>query len=699
MKKLVICEKPSVAASVAAVLGASERRDGYFEGEGYLVSWCYGHLVELAAPAAYGEQYKRWSLSSLPILPEEWKHTAPEDKKKQLAILRTLAGRADVDILVNACDAGREGELIFRLVYEYCECKKPFKRLWISSMEDAAIRSGFASLKDGSAYDNLYRAALCRARADWLVGINATRLFSCLYGSTLNVGRVQSPTLSLIVSREQAAAAFVPEPFYTPVIDTGAFLASGERLKAADDAEAIRASCDGKDATVLPAEKKEKTEAAPKLYDLTALQRDANRLLGYTAQQTLDYAQALYEKKLLTYPRTDSRYLTEDMAAGLEELVNLTAESLPFISAPPAVIHAGRVTDDSKVSDHHAIIPTAAAAGADRDSLPTGERDILTLAAVRLICAVSEAHRFEAVTVTLECEGRRFTARGRTVLAEGWKAIDAAFRASLKEKPDEESDADGAALPELTEGQIFSSVTASVKEGKTSPPKRFTEDTLLAAMESAGAEDTPDEAERKGLGTPATRAGVIEKLVRSGFVERKKKNLIPTEKGTNLAAILPEDIKSPLLTAEWEQKLLDIQRGELTDSAFMDGIVSLARELAVSHSAPIPKYADLFASAPRGDTVGVCPRCGAAVTESGKGFFCSSRACRFALWKDSRFWQAKGKALDKKTAAALLTDGRVFFSDLKSEKTGKTYRATIELADDGQRVNYKLLFERGRKAA
>jgi DNA topoisomerase-3 len=698
--ELVVCEKPSVAASVASVLGAHKREGGFFEGGGHLVSWCYGHLVELAPPVAYGEHYRRWDRSALPIVPARWKYEAAPDKKKQLEILRSLMGRTDVTSVINACDAGREGELIFRLVYEYCGCNKPIKRLWISSMEDAAIREGFANLKDGATYDNLYCAALCRARADWLVGYNATRLFSCLYGATLNVGRVQSPTLAMIVLREAAVTAFVSEPFYTPVIDTGTFTAFGERLDASRDAEAVCDACNGTDATVLSVEKKERTEAAPRLYDLTALQRDANRTFGYTAQQTLDHTQALYEKKLATYPRTDSRYLTADMAAGLPGLVKRIAEKLPFARGELALC-AEAVIDDTKVSDHHAILPTAAAADADWDSLPTGEGDILRLLALRLVCAVENAHQFETVTATLKCADQHFTAKGRTTLVDGWKAHDRAFRASVKEKADGEAEEDGA-LPELVEGQVFSAVAASVKEGKTAAPKRFTEDTLLAAMESAGAEDMPKDAERKGLGTPATRADVIEKLVKGGFVERKKKNLIPTKKGSDLISVLPDELTSALMTAEWEQQLLEIQRGGLADNTFMDNIASLVRRLVDTCNAPLAECANLFVSVPKGAMVGVCPRCKADVAESDRGFFCSSRTCRFALWKDARFWSAKGKKLDRKIVAALLKDGRIFFADLVSEKTKKTkktYAATIVLTDDGEQTGFKLEFENERKAA
>ena len=704
--KLVICEKPSVAQSIAAVLNSKKRQDGFLEdGNGWIVSWCFGHLVELAAPDAYGDEYKRWSRDVLPILPEHWQYATTKDKAKQLSVLRGLMNRADVDSVVCATDAGREGELIFRLVYNHCKCKKPVQRLWISSMEDSAIRDGFASLRSGSDYDNLYRSALCRSQADWLVGMNMTRLFSCLYNATLNVGRVQTSTLALIVSREEAVLGFKSEPFYTPEINCGAFTASGEKLKDQQAAEVIRAACDGHDAVCLLVEKKEKTTAAPKLYDLTTLQREANRLFGYTAQQTLDYTQSAYEKKLCTYPRTDSRYLTTDMAAGLPALVRAVSSILPFAGGMELSVDAGRVVNDTKVSDHHAIIPTMSVRGADLEALPSGERNILHMLAVRLICAVAPAHTFEAVTAVLECEGNRFTAKGRTVLRDGWKAVDSAFRSTLKNKPDEDGEEDGAALPELSEGQAFTSVAASVKEGKTAPPRRYTEDTLLSAMETAGAEDMPEDAERKGLGTPATRAATIEKLVKSGFIERSKKNLIPLQKGINLIAILPDSVKSPLLTAEWEHKLKSVERGELTDSAFMDGIAAMTRKLVEDHAAPVEEYLALFAAAPgekgvtnRGAVVGVCSRCGGSVVEKPKGFFCSNRSCSFALWKDNRFFAAKKKKITKTIAAALLKEGRVFISDLYSEKTKKTYGATVVLDDDGGKyVNFKLEFN-GRKS-
>lgn len=691
--RLVIAEKPSVAQAIAAVLGAQEREDGYIRGKDWIVTWCVGHLVELAQAAVYEERFAKWRLEDLPILPERWRYAAAQGKKKQLDILRRLLNDKSVDIVICATDAGREGELIFRLVYDFCKCTKPVQRLWTSSMEDSAIRDGFEKLRPSADYDSLYRAALCRSQADWLVGINATRLFSCLYGVTLNVGRVQTPTLALLVEREAAIAAFVKTPFYTPVLDLTGFTVLGEKMEDRAAADAIRSVCNGKDAAVREIKRQDKNTAPPKLYDLTTLQREANRLFGYTAQQTLDYTQSLYEKKLCTYPRTDSRFLTEDMAPGLPALVFAVAGNLAFLPAVlPLPVNADQVVNNGKVSDHHAIIPTPTMAAANLDGLPAGERNILHLMAVRLLCAVGEKHSHAETAVTVECAGHLFTAKGSTVLREGWKAAEQAFRATLKEKP-QENDADDASLPELSEGQVFSSVAASVREGFSSPPKHFTEDTLLSAMESAGSDDAPEDAERKGLGTPATRAGIIEKLVKSDFVARKSKQLFPTEKGVNLIAVLPDIIKSPQLTAEWEHMLGRIERGELVDADFMEGIAAMTRDLVSAHAVPDQAHSARFAR-PTAPSVGVCPRCGSAVTESKKGFFCSGRDCRFALWRDNKFFAAKKKEITKPIAAALLTEGRVFIKGLYSEKTGKTYDATVVLEDTGRYANFKLDFER-----
>ena len=700
--KLVIAEKPSVAMALAAVLGANEKKDGYLEGNGWLVSWCVGHLLELAQPGAYGEQYVKWRYSDLPILPESWKYEVAKDKKPQLDLLCRLMKDKRVTSVVCATDAGREGELIFRLVYEHAGCKKPMERLWISSMEDAAIREGFSRLRPGRDYDGLYDAALCRAGADWLVGINATRLFSVLYGVTLNVGRVMSPTLALLVKREVEIREFESTPFYVPEISCEGFTASGERQAEKGAAEKICRSCEGQEAVVRTVEKQTKTVQPPRLYDLTTLQRECNRIYGYTAQQTLDYLQALYEKKLATYPRTDSQYLTEDMQSTALSLVNWLRDNMEFGKCCDGEPDIGRVTDGNKVTDHHAVIPTSEITRTDLSALPAGEKDVLTLVAARLLCATDQAHRFEAVTAVLDCVGCSFTAKGKTVLQTGWKEVERLYRLEMKQGKAEEQDREDSALPELRENQAFRPVSAAVREGRTSPPRHYTEDSLLAAMETAGAEGVPEEAERKGLGTPATRAAILEKLVAVGFVERKKKQLIPTEKGTNLVTVLPDNIKSPMLTAEWESMLKQVEHGEITAEAFMEGIAGMSRELVEKHTAPEERFKSLFpeAESGRGDAVGACPRCGGAVMERKKGYFCESRDCGFALWKDNRFFTAKKKKLTKAVVSALLKEGRVSMSGLYSEKTGRTYDAVIVLDDTGGKyVNFKLEFpvKKGRK--
>ena len=700
--KLVIAEKPSVAMSLAAVLGATERKDGYLEGSGYLVSWCVGHLLELAQPEAYKEQYAKWRYEDLPILPENWKYEVPKDKKTQLALLCRLMKDKRVDSVVCATDAGREGELIFRLVYEYAGCKKPMERLWISSMEDAAIREGFDHLHPGSDYDKLYDAAVCRAGADWLIGINATRLFSVLYGVTLNVGRVMSPTLALLVQRESDIESFISKPFYVPEITCGGFTASGEKMTERSEAEKIRMDCDHNSAFVRSVEKQVKTIQPPRLYDLTTLQRECNRIYGYTAQQTLDYVQSLYEKKLATYPRTDSQYLTKDMQATAASLILWLRDNMTFGKGYAGEPDIDRVTDDSKVTDHHAIIPTVEIARTDLSELPSGERDVLTLLAVRLLCATTQVHRFEAVTAILDCQGYTFTAKGKTILQSGWKEVERIHRMSIRQSETEHKENEAVALPVLQEGQTFEAVSASLREGKTSPPKHYTEDTLLSAMETAGAEDMPEDAERKGLGTPATRAATLEKLVSAGFVQRKKKQLIPTEKGKNLIAVLPDNIKSPILTAEWESMLKQVEHGELSATSFMDQIADMSRTLVKEHTTPEERFADLFPSSQgtAHEAVGVCPRCGAPVFEGKKGFFCGNRECSFALWKDNRFFSSKKKSITKSVAAALLKEGRISMSGLYSEKTGRTYDAEVILDDTGGKyVNFKLEFpvKKGRR--
>ena len=686
--KLVVAEKPSVAMSYAKVLGATNRQDGYLEGNGYLVSWCVGHLVELAPPNVYDAKYVKWSITDLPILPQKWQYLVSASTKKQFGILQKLMHRPDVESIVNSCDSGREGELIFRLVYQQAGCKKPFSRLWLSSMEENAIREGFAHLKPSTEYDALYNAALCRERADWMVGINASRLFSCLYGQPLAVGRVMTPVLAMTVVREAAIAAFTPEKFYTVALtlaDGGT--ASSKRFAQKADAELLLSKCrkEGR-VTVQKMERKEKAESPPQLYDLTALQRDANRLLGFTAQQTLDYAQSLYEKRLITYPRTDSRFLTEDMAASLPGLVTDTGRALAV--EEPFPIHVQQVINGSKVTDHHALLPTKSMANADLAALPAGEWNVLRLIAARLLCAVGEPHRYAETTLTTICAGEEFTAKGKEVLEEGWKAVERKVLADILNRKQELT-----ALPNAAENEC-GILNAELKEGQTSPPKHFTEDLLLHAMETASADSMPEGVERQGIGTPATRAATIEKLVQKGFLERKgnkkTKVLLPTDKGKALITVMPEEIQSPEMTADWETKLLQIERGEMEPSEFMTEIKEMISSLVTTTEAR--KGANALM---KNKILGVCPNCGANVVEREKGWFCENRECRFVLWKDNAFFKRLGKRLDAHVADKLLRDGRVRLKDCKSAK-GKTYNATVLLSCEADgRSKFSLEFEGG----
>ena len=687
--RLVIAEKPSVAQAYAKVLGATNRNDGYLEGNGYLVSWCIGHLVELAPPNVYDEKYVKWSIADLPILPQKWQYLVSSSTKKQFGILQKLLHRPDVDSVICATDAGREGELIFRLVYQQAGCKKPFSRLWLSSMEETAIREGFQKLKPSTEYDALYNAALCRERADWMVGINASRLFSCLYGQPLAVGRVMTPVLAMTVVREAAIAAFVPEKFYTVALtlaDGGS--ASSKRFAQKMDAERLLSKCRKEErVTVQKMKRKEKYESPPPLYDLTALQRDANRLLGFTAQQTLDYAQSLYEKRLITYPRTDSRFLTEDMAASIPGLVTDTGKV--FAVEKPLPIHVRQVINGSKVTDHHALLPTKSMANADLAALPVGERNVLRLIAARLLCAVGEQHRYAETTLTTECAGEEFTANGKVVLSEGWKAMERKMLGELLGKQKEQ-----ATLPDVQEQSQCSIVVAELKEGQTTPPKHFTEDTLLHAMETASADSMPEGVERQGIGTPATRAATIEKLVQKGFLERKgnkkTKVLLPTDKGKALVTVMPEEIQSPEMTADWETKLLRIEHSEMEPETFMTEIKEMISSLVTTTEAR--KGANALM---KNKIIGVCPNCGKPVVEREKGWFCEHRECRFVLWKDNAFFKRLGKRLDSHVADKLLRDGRVRLKDCKSAK-GKTYNAAVLLSTEPDgRSKFSLEFEGG----
>ena len=696
---LIIAEKPSVAATIAAALGAKEKKDGYIAGSGYLVSWCVGHLVQLAEAAAYGEQYKKWSYDSLPILPQEWQYAVASDKGKQFKILKDLMHRADVSEVVNACDAGREGELIFRFVYDVAGCKKPMRRLWISSMEESAIKAGFASLKDGKEYDPLYSSALCRAKADWIIGINMTRLFSCLYGKTLNVGRVQTPTLKMLVDRDAAITTFKKEKYYHVRLSLSGVEAASAKIHAADEAGNLKAACEAAQAVCTSVTREKKTVAPPKLFDLTSLQREANRIYGYTAKQTLDLAQALYEKKLLTYPRTDSSYLTDDMGGTAAQIAALLAGKLPFMQGADFTPEISRLLDSKKVSDHHAIIPTMELAKADLAALPESERNILTLAGARLLMACAEPHIFEAVTAVFSCAGQEFTAKGKTVLAEGWKGLERRFMATLKKKADTEDDEENALsldVPPFAEGQTFDNPQAAVTEHFTTPPKPHNEASLLSAMERAGNEETDPDAERRGLGTPATRAAIIEKLVKSGFVERKGKQLIPTKSGIELVCVLPEVLTSPQLTADWENNLTQIAKGNADPDSFMTGIETMTRELVSTYPFLSDKEKERFKE--EKPVIGKCPRCGADIYEGRKNYYCANRDCAFTMWKNDRFFEERKVTFSPKIAAALLKDGKAKVKKLYSPKTGKTYDGTILLADTGGKyVNYRIAIQRDRE--
>ena len=681
MSKLVISEKSSVAQSIAKVLGATSRKEGYIEGGNYIVTWCVGHLAAMANAEVYDEKYAKWRYDDLPIVPQKWEYVPEKDKTKQFEVIRELMNRDDVDEIINACDAGREGELIFRTVYSLAGCTKTMKRLWISSMEDEAVREGMKNLRPGSEYDGLYRSALCRSRADWLVGINATRLFSILYHRKLNVGRVVSPTLSLIVQRECDIDAFKPELFYTIQLNCDNFTALSERFKDRNEAEQILNSCENHAVTVKSIERKEKNERPPLLFDLTTLQRTANRELGYTSQQTLDYLQALYEKKLCTYPRTDSRYLTDDMVSLIPELTRISAKICH--SDVPLSLNTGVICNSQKVTDHHAIVPTVSVLGADISVLPTGEREILRLVSRQLLCAVSEPFRYAETVAVLDCAGHIFTVKVRETLADGWKAYT-------------DSEPSDRIPPELKENGEYPVQSVSLKEGTTTPPAHFTEDSLLHAMETAGKEEMPEDAERKGLGTPATRAAILEKLIRNGFVERKKSGksvfLMPTHSAVSLITVLPEKLRSPSLTAEWEYRLKQIEHNELSDEEFLDDISAMMSEIVQNYE--VIQGAEVLFPSGR-DVIGRCPRCGSEVTESKKGFFCENTQCHFGMWRDNKFWKSKHVTLTKAQASEMLQGGRVHMKELYSEKTGRTYDAYVKLDDNGEFVRYRMEFDRG----
>ena len=687
---LVVAEKPSVAQTIGKVLGATSRKDGYLEGEGYLVSWCVGHLVGLADASVYDQRYSKWRYDDLPIIPEEWLYEVPKDKMQQFKVLSALMKDKRVTELVCATDAGREGELIFRLVYQKAGCRKPFKRLWISSLEDSAIRDGFRHLRDSSEFDRLYEAALNRSKADWIVGINGTRLFSTLYHKKLVVGRVQTPTLAMLVERDGKITTFRKEKYFNVHIQKDSLKASLEKLKTEEEAKRIAEACDKKQASVSSLKKERKTVNPPKLYDLTTLQREANRYFSFTAQQTLDLVQSLYEKKLLTYPRTDSQFITDDMEGTVRQVISILCRKLPLFDGVAYTPDIDRISNNAKVTDHHAILPTVQVEKLDIAELPESEQKILRLVATRLICATGEKHIYDETTMTVSCEGSLFTAKGKTVVQDGWKGIELRFKATLKSKEKEEPET---VLPEVTEGDILQNVVSSVSEHFTSPPKAFTEDTLLSAMESAGNEAFDDETEKKGLGTPATRAGIIEKLVKGGFAERKGKSLIPTKDGLNLVCVLPEQITSPAMTAEWENTLMQIERGNADADAFLSGIAAMTSELVKAYPFLSDAEASRFDTAR--ETVGKCPRCGSPVYVGKGNFYCSNRECSFCLWEDNKFFSSKKKKLTKKIAKELLDKGWCRVTGLYTPKKPQLYDAVIRLDDTGGKyVSFKMEFDR-----
>ena len=657
--QLVIAEKPSVAQSIARVIGAGERKDGYMEGKGFIVSWCIGHLVELAQPDAYSDTWKKWSYESLPMIPEEWQTEVKSDTAAQYKVLKGLMHDARVDSVVCATDAGREGELIFRLVYDQAGCGKPIKRLWISSMEESAIREGFENLFPGSDYDNLYHSALCRQRADWLVGLNGTRLFTVLYGGkVLKVGRVQTPTLAMLVEREEKIRNFKKEPYYMAHILMDGMDAATERIDDKAQAEGIAAACKGKAAAVVSVTKEKKTVQPPKLYDLTTLQRDANRLFGFTAKQTLEYTQSLYEKKLVTYPRTDSQYLSDDMEDTARGVIGAIYKAVLFEEPSGAEQDVKRVMDSKKVTDHHAIIPTMEIVKADLSAVPETEMKILSLAANRLLCATGEKHEYETVKAEFRCNETVFTVSGKSVTENGWKDFEAAFRRSYKTVEDKEKEEKK--LPELSEGMTFEGVQTKVSEHFTQPPKHFTEDSLLSAMERAGAEDMGDEVERKGLGTPATRADVIEKLVKDGFVKREKKQMLPTEDGVKLITVLPDVVKSPKLTADWENALTLVSKGEYSMQEFMGGIEDMVKNLVQTYNSISDEQKSMFGGGAQ-ESFGKCPKCGGDVVKGKFGAYCKNK-CGMNVSR------AMGAALTDSQVKSMLEGKKTLVKGLKGKK-------------------------------
>lgn len=661
--ELVIAEKPSVAQSIAAVLGATQRKDGYLEGNEYLVSWCVGHLVELAQPESYEEAWKKWSYESLPIIPQEWQHEVKSDTKAQYQILKKLMHDDRVDAVVCATDVGREGELIFRLTYNMAGCRKPMKRLWISSMEESAIRDGFHNLRPGSDYDNLYHSALCRQESDWLVGINGTRLFTVLYGGkALKVGRVQTPTLAMLVDRESKIMNFKKEAYYMVHIMGNGLDAVSEHISDKTEADRIAETCENGQALVTSVVKEEKWVAPPKLYDLTTLQRDANRLFCFTAKQTLEYTQSLYEKKLVTYPRTDSQYLSDDMEGTAKNVIEAIFNSLLFEQNVMFNPDIKRILNSKKVTDHYAIIPTMEIIKQDLKAIPESEMKILSLCTNRLLCATGEKHIYNSTKAEITCNNTVFKVSGKEVWKNGWKEFEDFFKNYYKTTEDKSDTEEEKKLPELREGMTIAVEQTKVSEHFTQPPKHYTEDSLLSAMERAGNEDMSDDVERKGLGTPATRADIIEKLVKDGFVKREKKQMIPTEDGMKLITILPDVVKSPKLTADWENELTLVSKGEVTAEQFMSGIEAMVSDLVKTYHSVSNEQKAMFGAGKSGqEMLGKCPKCGADVVKGKFGAYCTGK-CGMNVGK------ALGVTLSDSQVKSLLQGKKILVKGLKGKK-------------------------------
>ena len=687
---LVIAEKPSVAQSYAKNLSAYKKQDGYMEGENCLVSWCLGHLAEYARPEEYDERYAKWQFDDLPIIPEKWKLQVSADKKKQFSVLKDLMNREDIEYLVNGCDAGREGELIFQRVYDLSGCRKPVRRLWISSMEDEAIRNGFHEMKDAGFYSNLCMAAVCRAQADWLIGMNATRAYTTKYYKKLVVGRVQTPTLAMLTERQDRIEHFQKETFYRVELTDGKLVAVSENITNKADAELLAALCDGSEAIITELKREQKKVSPPKLYDLTSLQREANRYFGFTAKKTLDLLQELYEEKLVTYPRTDSRFVTEDMIGTVEELAGKMPLMLPFVEYGQLGHNIKRVVNNAKVSDHHAILPTKEAVEKGIMDLPVDKKNLMILIGQQVLQAVGEDYLYEQTDVTVNCQKNEFTARGKTAVQMGFKDVEKAFRSHCVKTEKEDSDRQLEIPYGYQKGMQLFSVKAETSIHYTSPPKSFNEDTLLAAMETAGNKEFDENTEKKGLGTSATRASTIEKLVASGYAQRKGKQIIPTAEGRELIRVMPENLKSAGLTAEWENRLLLMERGELNGEQFMDDIVAMLEEI-LNGCRKIPEEErNRFQTAK--ELIGKCPVCGSDIFEGKRNFYCSNRQCDFALWKDNRFLEGMEKKLDKKMAKELLDKACTHIKGLYSKKKDSKFDADLLMTLENGKPKFHLEF-------